>query len=92
MAVHRRWRGRQARPIGRQRLDEIAGRHRREELDVEEMEAEFKSLCSGRRREVRRRSRLLDVRELESGTYRFYLTDIAPERFSTHRRSRRSIP
>ena len=77
VAEHRRWRGRTTTLLGK-RLSEVAGRVRREELDME-VEVEFKRRYGGRRRTVRRRLRLLGVRELESETYRFYLINIAPE-------------
>ena len=78
VAEHRRWRGRTTRLVGK-RLREVAGRLRREELDVE-VEVEFKRRpYAGRRRKVTRRFRLIGVREPESGTYRFYLCNIAPQ-------------
>jgi len=83
VAVHRRWRGRAIALEGK-RLKEIAGTLRREELDVE-VEVSFKRrVYRGRRRMACRRFRLVVVREAESGTYRFYLTDIAPETLDAH--------
>ena len=78
VGVHRRWRGRQVELIGH-RLDDVAGRLRREELDVE-VEVRFKRrVYGGRRRMARRTLRLIGVLEPESGVYRFYLTNLAPD-------------
>ena len=83
VTVHRRWRGHAVALEGK-RLEEIAGKLRREELDVE-VEVQFKRrVYYGRRRTDRRRFRLVGVREAESGTYRFYLTNIAPETLDAH--------
>ena len=78
VGVHRLWRGRQVPLIGC-RLDDVAGRLRREELDVE-VEVQFKRrVYGGRRRMARRRLRLVGVLEPESGLHRYYLTNIDPE-------------
>ena len=78
VGVNRRWRGRQVELVGR-RLDDVAGRLRREELDVE-VEVRFKRRAyAGRRRTASRRLRLVGVLESESGVYRYYLTNIEPE-------------
>ena len=83
VAVNRAWRGRAIALEGK-RLKEIAGTLRREELDVE-VEVTFKRRAyRGRRRTDRRRFRLVGVRETESGTYRFYLTNIPPETLDAH--------
>jgi len=83
VAVNRAWRGRAIALEGK-RLKEIAGQLRREELDVE-VEVTFRRrVYRGRRRTARKRFRLVGVREAESGTYRFYLTDIAPETLDAH--------
>lgn len=78
VGAHRRWRGRQVELIGR-RLDDIAGRLKREELDVE-VEVRFKRrVYGGRCRTASRRLRLVGVLEPGSGLYRFYLTNLAPQ-------------
>ena len=78
VAVHRRWRGRALELEGK-RLRQIATVLRREELDVE-VEVSFKRRAyNGRRRTACRRFRLVGVRDLEGGAYRFYLTNIAPD-------------
>ena len=57
----------------------MADRLKREILDVE-MEVEFqRRVYAGRRRMDRRRLRLVGVRDADSGSYWFYLTNIAPE-------------
>jgi putative transposase len=77
VAVHRRWRGRAVELEGK-RLDEVAEKLRRSVLDVE-VEVEFKRrVYAGRRRTDRRRLRLIGVRDLETRTYWFYLTNIPP--------------
>lgn len=83
VAVHRRWRGRSVALEGK-RLKEIAGQLKREELDVE-VEVTFKRrVYKGRRSTARRRFRLVGVRDVERGTYRFYLTNIAPDTLDAH--------
>ena len=83
VAAHRRWRGRAIALEGK-RLKEIAGKLSREELDVE-VEVSFKRrVYKGRRRTPCTRFRLVGVREAQSGTYRFYLTNIAPETLDAH--------
>ena len=77
MGVHRRWRGRAVELVGR-RLDEVADRLKREILDVE-VEVEFRHrVYAGRRRMGRRRLRPVGVRDTDTGSYWFYLTNIAP--------------
>ena len=83
VAVHRRWRGRAVALEGK-RLKEIAGQLSREELDVEVEVAFKRRVYNGRRRTDRRRFRLVGVREADSATYRFYLTNIAPETLDAH--------
>jgi len=76
--VHRRWRGRALALEGR-RLDEIATRLKRSVVDIE-VEVEFKRrVYGGVRRTDRRLLRLVGVRHRDSGEYRFYVTNIAPE-------------
>ena len=78
VGVHRRWRGRSVALEGR-RLDEVAGLLKRSTLDVE-VEVEFKRrVYNDRRRTDRRRFRLIGVRDADSGTYWFYLTNIPPD-------------
>lgn len=78
VAVHRRWRGRSIELEGR-RLDEIADSLKRSELDVE-VEVSFKRRAYGGCRSTHhRRFRLVGVRDADSGTYWFYLTNIPPE-------------
>ena len=78
VGVHRRWRGRSIELEGH-RLDEVADRLKREVLDVE-VEVEFqRRVYAGRRRTDRRRLRLVGVRDPDSSSYWFYLTNIASE-------------
>ena len=75
VAVHRRWRGRAIALEGK-RLDEVASRLKRGALDVE-VEVEFKRRAyRGTRRTDRRRLRLVGVRDANTGSYWFYLTNI----------------
>ena len=78
VATHRQWRGRSIELVGK-RLGEVAGRLKRDVLDVE-LEVVFKRrVYGGIRRTARRRLRLVAVRLPESTDYRFYLTNIDPE-------------
>ncbi|MCC7411852.1 MAG: IS4 family transposase [Gammaproteobacteria bacterium] len=80
VGVHRRWRGRTVALEGK-RLDEVAGHLRRATLDVE-VEVEFRRrVYGGRRRTDRRRLRLIGVRDAESASYWFYLTNITVDEF-----------
>jgi len=77
----RQWRGRSVPLVGR-RLREVAGRLKREVLDVE-VEVSFRRrVYAGRRSGKRRRLRLVGVRDSNTGRYHFYLTNISPERLS----------
>lgn len=78
VAMNRRWRGRSVALEGK-RLDEVAGRLKRMTLDVE-VEVEFsRRVYAGKRRIHQRRFRLLGVRDPNSASYWFYLTNIVPE-------------
>lgn len=77
VGVHRRWRGRAVELAGR-RLDEVADRLKREILDVE-VQVEFRRrVYAGHRRMDRQRLRLVGVRDADTRSYWFYLTNIAP--------------
>ena len=77
VGVHQRWRGRSIELEGR-RLDDIADSLKRAVLDVE-VEVAFKRRAyGGTRRTHRRRFRLVGVRDVNSGAYWFYLTNIPP--------------
>lgn len=76
--VHRRWRGRAVALEG-QRLADVAGQLKRTVLDVE-VEVAFKRRAyDGQQRTARRRLRLVGVREVDSGSYWFYLTNLPVE-------------
>ena len=78
VAVHRRHRGRAVALEGR-KLDEVADRLKREELDVE-VEVEFpRRVYAGKRSRGRRRLRLVGLRDPSDGLYWFYLTNLGPE-------------
>lgn len=78
VATHRQWRGRSIELDGK-RLGEVAGRLKRDVLDVE-VEVVFKRrVYGGIRRTARRRLRLVAVRLPDSTEYRFYLTNIDPD-------------
>ena len=78
VAVHRRHRGRAIDLVGG-KLDEVADRLQREELDVE-IEVEFKRrVYAGRRRTARRRFRLVGLRDPSDGSYWFYVTNLGVE-------------
>ena len=78
VAVHRRHRGRAIDLVGG-KLDEVADRLQREELDVE-IEVEFKRrIYAGRRRTARRRFRLVGLRDPSDGSYWFYVTNLGVE-------------
>ena len=78
VAVHRRHRGRAIALVG-VKLDEVAERLQREELDVE-IEVRFKRrVYAGRRRTARRRFRLVGTRDPSDGSYWFYVTNIGVE-------------
>ena len=76
--AYRCWRGRSVDVVGK-RLDEVAGQLRRATLDVEVEVAFQRRVYARNRRLVRRRFRLIGVRDPESGSYWFYLTNIAPD-------------
>ena len=83
VATHRQWRGRSIELVGK-RLKEVAGRLKRDILDVE-VEVAFKRRGYGDiRRTARRRPRLVAVRLPDSSEYRFYLTNIDPESLDAH--------
>ena len=83
VATHRQWRGRAIELDGK-RLKEVAGRLKRDVLDVE-VEVAFKRRAyGGIRRTARRRLRLVAVRLPESTEYRFYLTNIDPDSLDAH--------
>ena len=66
------------------RLKEVAGRLKRDVLDVE-VEVTFKRrVYGGIRRTARRRLRLVAVRLPDSSDYRFYLTNIDPSSLDAH--------
>lgn len=78
VAVHRRHRGRAVALEGC-KLDEVADRLKREELDVE-IEVEFqRRVYAGKRRRARRRLRLIGLRDPNDGLYWFYVTNIGVE-------------
>ena len=83
VATHRQWRGRAIELDGK-RLKEVAGRLKRDVLDVE-VEVVFKCrVYGGIRRTARRRLRLVAVRLPDSSEYRFYLTNIDPDSIDAH--------
>jgi len=78
VAVHRQHRGR-AIALEGCKLDEVADRLKRGELDVE-VEVEFqRRVYAGRRRRDRRRLRLVGLRDPSDGLYWFYLTNIVSD-------------
>jgi IS4 transposase len=77
VGVHRRWRGNSIALEGH-RLDEVAGSLKRATLDVEVEVAFRRRTYNGRQRKDRRQLRLIGVRDTDSGTYWFYLTNIPP--------------
>ena len=85
VATHRQWRGRSIELVGK-RLKEVAGRLKRDVLDVEVEVAFKRRVYAGIRRTARRRLRLVAVRLPESSEYRLYLTNIDP---ALARRTRR---
>lgn len=73
--MHRRWRGRAVALEG-QRLADVADQLKRTVLDVE-VEVEFKRRAyAGQQQTGRRHLRLVGVRDPDSGSYWFYLTNI----------------
>lgn len=75
VAVNRVWRGRSIDLVG-QRLDAVADRLKRTTLDVD-VEVTFeRRVYAGKRRTDRARFRLIGVRDPDSGTYWFYLTNL----------------
>ena len=83
VATHRQWRGRAIELDGK-RLKEVAGRLKRDALDVE-VEVVFKRrVYGGIRRTARRRLRLVAVRLPDSSDYRFYLTNVDPDSLDAH--------
>ncbi|MEQ8234813.1 MAG: IS4 family transposase [Gammaproteobacteria bacterium] len=77
VGVHRLWRGRSI-ALEDRRLDEVASSLKRATLDVE-VEVEFRRRAyNGRQRKDRRQLRLIGIRDTQSGTYWFYLTNIPP--------------
>jgi IS4 transposase len=77
-AVHRGWRGRAMDLVG-QRLQDVLGRMRREAIDLE-VELSFRRRTyGGRRRGATLRCRLVGVRDVQSGRYHLYLTNIPVE-------------
>ena len=83
MATHRQWRGRSIELVGK-RLKEVAGRLKRDILDVEVEVAFKRRVYCGIRRTAQRRLRLVAVRLPESTDYRFYLTNIDPDSLDAH--------
>ena len=83
VATHRQWRGRSIELVGK-RLKEVAGRLKRDVLDVEVEVAFKRRVYGGIRRTARRRLRLVAVRLPESSEYRFYLTNIDPDSLDPH--------
>ena len=83
VATHRQWRGRSIELVGK-RLKEVAGRLKRDVLDVEVEVAFKRRVYDGIRRTARRRLRLVAVRLPESSEYRFYLTNIDPDSLDAH--------
>ena len=80
VGMNRKWRGRTVALEGK-RLDDVAGKLRRMTLDVE-VEVEFpRRVYDGKRRTHRRRFRLIGVRDPNSASYWFYLTNIPVEEF-----------
>jgi IS4 transposase len=78
VAMNRRWRGRSVALAGK-RLKDVAGRLRRMTLDVEvEVEVQ-RRVYAGKRSTARRQFRLIGVRDPNSASYWFYLTNIPPE-------------
>ena len=81
VATHRQWRGRAIELVDK-RLKEVAGRLKRDVLDVE---VAFKPRVYGAiRRTARRRVRLVAARLPESSPYLFYLTNIDPDSLDAH--------
>ena len=78
VATHRQWRGRCVELVGK-RLKEVAGRLKRDVLDVEVEVAFKRRVDGGIRRTARRHLRLVAVRLPDSSDYRFYLTHIDPD-------------
>lgn len=75
---HRRWRGHSVALEG-QRLADVAGKLKRAVIDVE-VDVGFKRRAyGGQQRTDRRTLRLVGVRDIHSGSYWFYLTNIPPE-------------
>ena len=83
VATHRQWRGRSIELVG-QRLREVAGRVKRDILDVEVEGAFKRRVYGGIRRTARRGLRLVAVRLPDSSAYRFYLTNIDPDSLDAH--------
>ena len=78
VGVKRLWRGRTVTLEGK-RLHDVAGKLRRMTLDVE-VEVVFQSrVYAGRRSTHRRRFRLIGVRDADTASYWFYLTNIPAE-------------
>jgi len=75
VALHRRWRGRAVALEG-QRLADVAGSLKRAVLDVEVEVAFKRRVYAGQQHPDRRRFRLVGVRDPDSGSYWFYLTNI----------------
>ena len=83
VATHHQWRGRSIELMGK-RLGEVAGRLKRDVLDVEVEVAFKRRVYGGIRRTARRRLHLAAVRLPESTDYRFYLTNIDPDSLDAH--------
>ena len=78
VGVNRLWRGRTVALEG-QHLHDVAGKLRRMTLDVD-VEVVFQGrIYAGRRSTLRRCFRLIGVRDAETGSYWFYLTNIPAE-------------
>ncbi len=77
----RTWRGRRI-PVEGRSLREVVGSLRREHLDVE-IEVSFRRrVYAGHRSGAQRRWRLVGVRDVATGTYHLYVTNIPPERLA----------
>ena len=83
VATHHQWRGRSIELEGK-RLREVAGRLKRDVLDVDVEVAFKRRVYGGIRRTARRRLRLVAVRLPDSSDYRFYLTNIDPDSLDAH--------
>ena len=79
VGVNRKWRGRAVHVVGR-RLQDVLPLIQREHLDVEVQVQVKKRAYNGKRSKLRRAFRLVAVRNVETGNYHLYLTNVPADR------------